>query len=185
MFFVSLGIYDVYISVYYSYFFGFVGRSWSFLGLLPIQVSLIFSRLSWVFCRGFSWPPSVSCRYVSKTPLIFIDVFCDEFFTILLLRVSWSSIKRSGLLRHNKQEMLLVVIWVLLGSLLLRTESVYIRKQFNSHRIGLRHQHGRRDVIVMIIIIIIIMMMMMLMMMMIILAIGNTTHQNIQEDMCP
>ena len=25
-------------------------------------------------------------------------------------------------------------------------ESVYIRKEFNSHRIGLEHQHGRRDV---------------------------------------
>ena len=64
-------------------------------------------------------------------------------------------------------------------------ESVYIRKQFNSHRIGLGHQHGRRDVTVIIktitiTIIIIMMMMMMLMLMMITLAIGNTTHQNIQ-----
>ena len=62
-------------------------------------------------------------------------------------------------------------------------ESVYIRKQINSHRIGLGHQHGRRDVTVIIktiTIIIIMMMMMMLMMMMITLAIGNTTHQNIQ-----
>ena len=25
-------------------------------------------------------------------------------------------------------------------------ESVYIRKEFNSHRFGLEHQHGRRDV---------------------------------------
>ena len=25
-------------------------------------------------------------------------------------------------------------------------ESVYIRKEFNSHRIGLEHQYGRRDV---------------------------------------
>ena len=25
-------------------------------------------------------------------------------------------------------------------------ESVYITKEFNSHRIGLEHQHGRRDV---------------------------------------
>ena len=54
--------------------------------------------------------------------------------------------------------------------------SVYIRKQFNSHRIGLGHQHGRRDVTVRIIIT----MMMMMMMIMMILAIGNTTHQNIQ-----
>ena len=54
-------------------------------------------------------------------------------------------------------------------------ENVYIRKQFNSHRIGLGHQHGRRDVTVIIIIT-----MMMMMMMMMILAIGNTTHQNIQ-----
>ena len=74
------------------------------------------------FCRGFSWPPSVSCRYVSKTPLIVLDVFCDVFFTILVFKLRWSSIKRSGLLRHNKPEMLLVVICVLLGSLLLRTE---------------------------------------------------------------
>ena len=41
--------------------------------------------------------------------------------------------------------------------------------------IGLGHQHGRRDVTVIIIIT-----MMMMMMMMMILAIGNTTHQNIQ-----
>ena len=70
------------------------------------------------FCRGFSWPPSVSCKYVSKTPLIFLDVF----FTILFFRFSWSSIKRGSLPRHNKPEMLLVVICVLLGNLLLRTE---------------------------------------------------------------
>ena len=49
-------------------------------------------------------------------------IFLDVFFTILFFRLSWSSIKRSGLLRHNKPEMLLVVICVLLGSLLLRTE---------------------------------------------------------------
>ena len=67
------------------------------------------------FCRGFSWPPSVS---YPKLRVIFLDVF----FTILFFRLSWSSIKRSGLLRHNKPEMLLVVICVLLGSLLLRTE---------------------------------------------------------------
>ena len=60
----------------------------------------------------------VSCRYVSKTPLIFLDVF----FTILFFRLSWSSIKHSGLLRHNKPEMLLVVMCLLLGSLMLRTE---------------------------------------------------------------
>ena len=57
-----------------------------------------------------------------KLRVIFLDVFCDVFFTILFFRLSWSSIKRSGLLRHNKPEMLLVVICVLLGSLLLRTE---------------------------------------------------------------
>ena len=70
----SITSYDVYIFVYYCYFFGFVGRSWSFLGSVPTQVSSIFPRLSRFFCRGFSWPPSVSCRYVSKTPLIFLDV---------------------------------------------------------------------------------------------------------------
>ena len=74
----NLSIY-VYIIVYYCYFIGFVGRSWSFLGLVPTQVSSIFSRLSRIFCRGFSWRQIVSCRYVSKTPLIFLDVF----FTIL------------------------------------------------------------------------------------------------------
>ena len=26
-------------------------------------------------------------------------------------------------------------------------ESVYIRKEFNSHRIGLEHQHGRRFIV--------------------------------------
>ena len=110
---IYLYIYDVYIFVYYCYFFGFVGRSWSFLGLVPTQVSSIFSpSLAGFFCRGFSRPPSVSCRYVSKTPLIFLDVFCDVFFSVLFFRLSWSSIKRSGLLRHNKPEMLLVVICV-------------------------------------------------------------------------
>ena len=85
------------------------------------------------FCRGFSWPPSVSSRYVSKTPLIFLDVFCDVFFTILFFRFSWSSVKRSCLLRHNKPEMSLVVICVL-GSLLLRTELIlFAGLDCNSH----------------------------------------------------
>ena len=61
-----------------------------------------------------------------KLRVIFLDVFCDVFFTILFFRLSWSSIKRSGLLRHNKPEMLLVVICVLLGSLLLRTECSFL-----------------------------------------------------------
>ena len=42
----------IYISFYYCYFilfFGFVGRSWSFLGLVPTQVSSIFFLSS----RGF------------------------------------------------------------------------------------------------------------------------------------
>ena len=49
-------------------------------------------------------------------------IFLDVFITILFFRLSWTSIKRSGLLRHNKSEMLLVVTCVLLGSLLLRAE---------------------------------------------------------------
>ena len=28
-----------------------------------------------------------------------------------------------------------------------KKESVYIRKEFNSHRIGLEHQHGRRFIV--------------------------------------
>ena len=85
-----------------------------FFGLGSYPGSLhVFPVSREFFCRGFSWPPSVSCRYVSKTPFIFPDV---------LFRLSWSSIKRNGLLRHNKPEMLLVVICVLLGCLLLRTE---------------------------------------------------------------
>ena len=81
-----------------------------------------FPSLAGFFVGVFSWSLSVSCRYVSKTPLSFLDVFCDVFFTILFFRLRWSSIKRSGLLWHNKPDMLLVVICVLLGSLLLRTD---------------------------------------------------------------
>ena len=33
-----------------------------------------------------------------------------------------------------------------LCELIATKESVYIRKEFNSHRIGLGHQYGRRDV---------------------------------------
>ena len=65
-----------------------------FFGFVPTQVSSIFSHLSrGFFCGGFSWPLSVSCSYVSKNPLIFLDVFCDVFLTILFFRLSWSSIK--------------------------------------------------------------------------------------------
>ena len=132
----NLSIYMMYIFSY-CYFFGFVGRSWSFLAWFLPRFPLFFSRLSRVFCRGFFWPPSVqsvSCRCVSKTPLIFLDVFCDVFLTILFFRLSWSSIKRSALLRHNKPEMLLVVICVLLGSLLLRTEPTFhFGNQSNLH----------------------------------------------------
>ena len=103
------------------FFFGFVGRSWSFWAWFLQRFPLFFSPFSRVFCRGFSWPPSVSCRYVPKTPLIFPDVVCDVFFTIPFFTLSWSSIKRSDLLRHNKPEVLLGVICVL-GNLLLRTE---------------------------------------------------------------
>ena len=99
-----------------------------FFGLGSFPGFLYFIPLSrGFFCRGFSWPPSVSYRYVSKTPLTFLDVFCDAFFTELFFRLSWSWIKRSGLLRHNKPEMLIVVICVLLGSLLLRTEFSFLR----------------------------------------------------------
>ena len=52
------------------------------------------------FCRGFSWPPSVSCRYVSKTPLIFLDVFCDVFFTILFLGNLSLRTELGPLIRH-------------------------------------------------------------------------------------
>ena len=123
---IYLYIYDVYIFVYYCYVSGLVGRSWFWARFRP-GFPLFYPLLSRVLCRGFSWPPSVSCRYVSKTPLIFLDVFCDVFFTILFFRLSWSWIKRSGLLRHNKPEMLIVVICVLLGSLLLRTECSFLR----------------------------------------------------------
>ena len=92
------------------------------LGSYPGFLYFCFPVLAGFFCRGFSWPPSVSRRYVSKTPLIFLDVSCDVFFTILFFSLSWSSIKRSGLLRHNKPEKLLAVICVFLGSPVLRTE---------------------------------------------------------------
>ena len=119
------------LSIYMMYIFSFIivifsasqeGRGVFWAWFLPI--SSICSRLSRVFLQGF-FLASECCRYVSKTPLIFLDVFCDEFFTILFFRLLWSSIKRSGLLRHNKPEIRnqkLVVICVLLGSLLLRTE---------------------------------------------------------------
>ena len=90
-----------------------------FFGLGSYPGSLhVFPVSREFFCRGFSWPPSALVDTYPKLRVIFLDVF----FTILFFRLSWSSIKRSGLLRHNKPEMLLVVICVLLGSLLLRTE---------------------------------------------------------------
>ena len=106
-------------SFYYCYFFGFVGRSWSFLGLVPTQVhSMFFPSLASFFVGVF---PGLRVSLVDTYPKLRV-IFLDVFFTILFFRLSWSSIKRSGLLRHNKPEMLLVVICVLLGSLLLRTE---------------------------------------------------------------
>ena len=125
---IYLYIYDIYIFVYYCYFFRLRRKVVEFFGLGSYPEFLYFFPVSrGFFCRGFSWPPSVSCRYLSKTPLIVLDVFCAVFFTILVFRLRWSSIKRSGLLRHNKPEMLLVVICVLLGSLLSKTECSFLR----------------------------------------------------------
>ena len=70
--------------------------------------------------------PGLRVSLVDTYPKLRV-IFLDVFFTILFFRLSWSSIKRSGLLRHNKPEMLLVVICVLLGSLLLRTECSFLR----------------------------------------------------------
>ena len=110
---IYLYIYDVYIFSLLLLFFRLRRKVVEFFGLGSYPGSLhVFPVSREFFCRGFSWPPSVSCRYVSKTPLIFLDVFCDVFFSVLFFRLSWSSIKRSGLLRHNKPEMLLVVICV-------------------------------------------------------------------------
>ena len=110
-------IYDVYLFVLLLLFFRLRRKVVEFLGFLPTQVSSIFSRLSRVFCRGFSWPPSVSCRYASKKCVNFPWCHsCDVFVTVLFIRLRWSSIKRSGLL----------VICVLLGSLLLRTEWLFL-----------------------------------------------------------
>ena len=60
-----------------------------FLGFVLTQVSSIFPTFSRFFCRVLWWPPSVSCRYVSKTPFIFLDVL----FAILFFRFSWASNK--------------------------------------------------------------------------------------------
>ena len=65
-------------SFYYCYFFGFVGRSWSFLAWFLPRFPLFFSRLSRVFRRGFSWPPSVSCRYVYKITKIVRSLWLVE-----------------------------------------------------------------------------------------------------------
>ena len=55
-----------------------------FLGFVLTQVSSIFPTFSRFFWRVLWWPPSVSCRYVSKTPFIFLDVL----FAILFFRFS-------------------------------------------------------------------------------------------------
>ena len=117
-------IYDVYIFVYYCYFFGFVGRSWSLLGLVPTHFLYLFPSLASFFVGVF---PGLRVSLVDTYPKLRV-IFLDVFFTILFFRLSWSSIKRSGLLRYNKPEMLLVVICVLLGSLLLRTELLCLRQ---------------------------------------------------------
>ena len=87
--------------------------------MVPTQVhSMFFPSLASFFVGVF---PGLRVSLVDTYPKLRV-IFLDVFFTILFFRLSWSSIKRSGLLRHNKPEMLLVVICVLLGSLLLRTE---------------------------------------------------------------
>ena len=60
---------------------------------------------------------------------MYSEMYSSQF---CFLRLSWSSIKRSGLLRHNKPEMLLVVICVLLGSLLLGIETLFILEVMSS-----------------------------------------------------
>ena len=107
-----------------------------FFGLVPNRVSPIFffPSLAGFFVGVF---PGLRVSLVDTYPKLRV-IFLDVFFTILFFRLSWSSIKRSGLLRHNKPEMLLVVICVLLGSLLLRTEQVnnvfIIGSVYNSKR---------------------------------------------------
>ena len=123
-----------------SLFFRLRRKVVEFFGLGSYPRFLYFSpSLAGFFCRGFSRPPSVSCRYVSKTPLIFLDVFCDVFFSVLFFRLSWSSIKRSGLLRHNKPEMLLAVICVVVkpvvkNRIFLFTYVQWHHNQIFSHR---------------------------------------------------
>ena len=55
-----------------------------FLGLVPTQVSSIFPAFLAGFLQGF-----FSCLR-TKTPLIFLDVFSDVFFTISFLGSVWS-----------------------------------------------------------------------------------------------
>ena len=55
--------------------------------------------------------PGLRVSLVDTYPKLRV-IFLDVFFTILFFRLSWSSIKRSGLIRHNKPEMLLAVICV-------------------------------------------------------------------------
>ena len=90
-----------------------------FFGLGSYLAFLYFFPVSRGFFVGVF--PGLRVSLVDTYPKLRV-IFLDVFFTILFFRLSWSSIKRSGLLRHNKPEMLLVVICVLLGCLLLRTE---------------------------------------------------------------
>lgn len=81
---------------FFYYFFGLIERSWSFRAWFLSRFSLFFPPFQRVFCNGFSWPQSVSCRYVPKTPLIFLCVFFDaRFFKIFFFRLNLVS-KYSG-----------------------------------------------------------------------------------------
>ena len=82
------------------------------MGLVPTQVySMFFPSLASFFVGVF---PGLRVSLVDTYPKLRV-IFLDVFFTILFFRLSWSSVKRSGLLRHNKPEMLLVSYLCVVG----------------------------------------------------------------------
>ena len=95
-------------------FFGLVGRLWSFGAWFLPRFPLFFPPFSRLFCRVFFWPPSLADTYPKLRS--FSLLYSVKYFHNFVFQAHFGlQIKRSGLLRYNKPDMLLVVICVLLG----------------------------------------------------------------------
>ena len=98
-------------------------------------------------CRPFFWRPQTFAKFWSALAG-FEEIavgfesfsFCSVETTVINLKWSVSFSLDQCSFSHRAFSL----TWRASTPIYWKKESVYIRKEFNSHRIGLEHQHGRR-----------------------------------------